>query len=472
MKKNKQGIVLINVLIFAAIAITVTTALVNWGALVLKTTRTLGVREQAFQIAEAGIEYYRWHLAHAPTDYKDGTGADGPYVHDFEDALGNVIGQFSLTITPPVSGSTLVKIVSKGTVTADAGVSRSIQAILAIPSLAKFAVVANDNMRFGSGTEVFGPIHVNGGVRFDGLAHNIVTSAQSTYDDPDDVSTQHKFAVYTTLSPADPNPPATIPNRPDVFVAGRQFPVQPFDFVGLTADLASLKSLAQSGGRYISASGASGYHIVLKTDDTFDLFKVNTIQAPPKKCDNQNNQNGWGTWSIGSEQFVANYPYPSNGIVFVEDDVWMSGQINGARLTIAAGQFPDNVTTRRSITVNNDILYSNYDGNDVLALIAQKNINAGLASENDLRIDAALIAQTGRVGRFYYENSCGTGYTRNSITLYGMIATNVRYGFAYTDGTGYETRNIIYDGNLLYGPPPSFPLTSNQYQTISWEEVK
>ncbi len=29
-------------------------------------------REMAFQIAEAGVNYYRWHLAHNKTDYKDG----------------------------------------------------------------------------------------------------------------------------------------------------------------------------------------------------------------------------------------------------------------------------------------------------------------------------------------------------------------------------------------------------------------
>jgi hypothetical protein len=103
-------------------------------------------------------------------------------------------------------------------------------------------------------------------------------------------------------------------------------------------------------------------------------------------------------------------------------------------------------------------------------------VTTGLFSDDNLRVDGALVAQNGRVGRFYYESDCKSGgtnyYDRNSITLYGMIATNDRYGFAYTDGTGYDTRNIIYDSNLLYGPPPSFPLTSSQYQTISWEEVK
>ena len=126
--------------------------------------------------------------------------------------------------------------------------------------------------------------------------------------------------------------------------------------------------------------------------------------------------------------------------------------------------------------MNNDLLYTNYDGSDVLGLIAQGNINVGMVSDNDLRIDAALIAQNGRVGRHYYRppgggsQRCSPYHTRQTITLWGMIATNQRYGFAYTDGTGYQTRNLNYDGSLLYAPPPSFPLTSDQYVTLSWEE--
>src|SRR3990167_6193021 len=123
-----RGIILVNVLIFAAIAVTVTTALVNWGALVLKTTRTLHLKEQAFQVAEAGVDYYRWHLAHAATDYQDGTGAPGPYVHEYRDATGAVIGTFTLTITPPPVGSTLVIVVSEGFVTANPSITRRIEA--------------------------------------------------------------------------------------------------------------------------------------------------------------------------------------------------------------------------------------------------------------------------------------------------------------------------------------------------------
>ena len=92
-------------------------------------------------------------------------------------------------------------------------------------------------------------------------------------------------------------------------------------------------------------------------------------------------------------------------------------------------------------------------------------------SENDLKIDAALIAQNDRVARFYYSGWNCAYKNRSVISLYGMIASYSRYGFAYTNGTGYATRNIIYDANLLYAPPPNFPLTSSQYQILSWQEV-
>ena len=478
MKKTsgQEGLLLIQVLVFGSIAILFLVGLVSWVGLSIRAGRITIQRELALQIAEAGIDYYRWHLAHAASDYQDGTGGAGPYTHNFSDKDGNAIGQFILEITPPPIGSTLVTITSTGKINANANLQRKIRTQLAIPSIAKFAVVANADMRFGEGTEVFGPIHSNGGIRFDGLAHNLVTSSQTSYNDPDfdDCNNNSSFGVHTCANPDDPSPPAAVPSRPDVFEAGRQFPVPAVDFTGLTADLAQLKSDAQSNGKYFAASGGMGYRIVLRTDDTFDLYRINSLLSPPGSC--SSSQSGWGTWSINtggsSQTFLANHPFPVNGIIFVEDHLWIQGQINTARLTIASARFPDNPSTRTNITVNNDLTYTNYDGRDVIGLIAQNNFNVGLKSEDDLRIDAALIAQNGRAGRHSYSSSCGSVYIRSTLTLYGMIGTNQRYGFAYTNGTGYTTRNINYDANLLYGPPPSFPKTSDQYTTVSWEELK
>lgn len=469
-QNNSSGQILMQAIIFGSLAALLITGFVQWGALQIKAGRAIVNREQALAIAEAGIEYYRWHLAHAAQDFQDGTGAAGPYIHQYYDTDGNNIGRFILTITAPQVGSTLVTILSEGRVNADPAVVRKIQVQMGIPSWAKYSVAANDFMRFGSGTDVYGEIHSNKGIRFDGLAHNIIASAAADFNDPDH-SGGNEFGVHTHVSPTDPLPPASVPSRPDVFLAGRNFPVPALDFAGLTADLSQLKTKAQAAGRYFANSGFQGYNLVLKTDDTFDLYRVTSKVSAPSGC-TISSQPGWGTWSIQSQVLLANYAFPANGIVFIEDHVWVEGQMNGARLTVVSARFPESPSTNTSITVNKDLRYTNLDGSDALGLIAQENFNIGLKSNDTLFIDAATVAKNGRVGRFYYRSQCGLGYIRNSVTLRGTIVTNNRYGFAYTDGTGYQTRNLIYDANLLYAPPPSFPLTSDQYSTLAWQEVR
>jgi type II secretory pathway pseudopilin PulG len=236
MKINrKQGMILIQVVMFAAIAAMVLSAIVTWAGAGIKNARYATAREQAFYIAEAGIEYYRWHLAHAQADFKDGTTTPGPYVHPYYNSDGDQIGAYSLAIVAPPAGSTLVTITSTGSVTSNAAISRVVEAKLAIPSLAKYAFVANTDMRFGEGTEMFGELQSNGGIRFDGIAHNLVSSALANYNDPDH-SGGNDYGVHTHVSPADPLPPTAVPNRPDVFEAGRRFPVPAVDFNGFTTN--------------------------------------------------------------------------------------------------------------------------------------------------------------------------------------------------------------------------------------------
>jgi type II secretory pathway pseudopilin PulG len=503
-KREEKGDILVVVLVFAAVAVTVLTGLANWGVAMLKGIRTVQTREQTFQIAEAGIDYYRWHLAQLPTDYKDGTNNSGPYYHKFYDKDGNLIGSYALSITPPPNGSTKVIITSTATTTANPTVKRIIQATMAIPSLAQYSVVADDYLRFGAGTAVYGPVTSNYGIRFDGTAYNIISSAQNTYTDPD--TGQTEWGVWTSVGSGDPQPPTAESARPDVFTAGRQFPVPAIDFPGLTVNLQQLQTAAQSGGKDWAPSGAQGYHMVMNPNGTYNMYKINSLQSVPSNCTNSNNQTQWGTWSIkvnnsgqittgsggSNSQTQVNgpngdhsWPNPGNGIIFVEDDLWIDGQINNARLTIAAGTFPDSPGNEPNITIGQDngnpstggnLLYTYFDGRDTIGLIAQGNINVGLLSEDVLTVDAALVAENGRIGRFYYGSNCtvnGTDYhVRSTINLNGMIATNNRYGFAYTDNTGYTNRNITYDSNLLYAPPPSFPLASSQYQMISWDQVQ
>jgi len=469
--RNQSGQLSLIVLVFGTVAIVILSGLIIWVDNRMRSTDRDIYKARAFDIAESGIEYYRWHLAHAHQDFQDGTGRAGPYVHDYFDKDGVKIGQFSLTIAPPAVGSTIVTITSTGTLTNNSGATKTIQAKFGISGFTKYAVVTNADASFGTGTEIFGPVHSNGGVHFDGLVHNLVTSAMADYNDPDH-SGKNEFGVHTHVLPVDPLPPSPAPNRPDVFMAGRKFPVPMIDFGNITAILSQIKTLAKSSGFYRDDSKAMGYDINLKTDQTFDLYKVTKLLKPPHGCESDKGERKWGSWSIDEETFLGNYPMPTNGLIFIEDNTWVRGQIKNSRVTIAAASFPYHPNTSPDITVNNNLLYTYYDGRDVIGLIAQDDFNVGMAADDNLRIDAAIISQNGRTGRFHYpKDKCDKYYQGNSITTYGMIASNEHYGFAFTDGTGYQNRVIIYDSNLLYNPPPSFPLTSDDYEEIYWSEI-
>jgi hypothetical protein len=469
-KRSHGGQISVELLFLSAIVVALITGFVSLAGSFLQLSLRAQNKLQAFSIAESGIEYYRWHLAHAPEDFTDGTGQAGPYIHNYYDKDGNEIGQFSLTITPPPPGSTIVTISSQGTVLADSSVKKIIQVKMGIPSFAKYAWVLNNDVDFGSTSQVYGVIDSNAGIHFDGIAHNLVESALTTYTDPD--TGLNEWAVYTDGPPVDPQPPTALASTTsNVFLAGRSLGVPAVDFAGITQDLATIKSQAQASGTYFASSTAFGYDLLLSTT-TYTIYKVTALVAAPNGCTNAAGQSGWGTWSIKTETPYATGTIPQNGNMFFEDNLWVRGQINGVRTTIASGRFPANASTYSSITVNSSTLYSNFNGSDTLALIAQNNINVGLQSDNNLTIDGALIAQNGLIGRYYYGSQCGSNAIRASLTTFGMMATNLRSGFAYTDGTGYQARTYNYDANLLYAPPPSFPLTTDQYSLISWTEVQ
>lgn len=466
----RNGQIAVELLFLSAVIVALITGFVSLAAALLQISVRSQNKLQAAAAAEAGIEYYRWHLAHAPSDYTDGTGASGPYVHGYYDKDGDQIGQFALTITAPPPGSTVVTIASAGTVFADTSVKKIIQVRMGIPSFAKYAWVLNDNVFFGSSAQVYGIINSNAGIHFNGIAHNLVESALTNYTDPD--NGLNEWAVYTDGPPADPRPPTALASgTSNIFLAGRTLGVPAVDFAGITQDLATIKSQAQASGTYFASSTVLGYDLLLATT-TFTVYKVTALTSPAHNCSNALNQSGWGTWSISTESVYATGTIPQNGNMFFEDNLWVRGQINGVRVTIASGRFPDNVATRSNITINNSLNYTTFNASDTIALISQNSINVGLLSDNVLTIDAALIAQNGWIGRYYYSSSCGASYVRSQLTTLGIMGTNLRSGFAYNPTSGYTSRTYNYDVNLLYSPPPSFPLTTDQYSLISWQEVQ
>lgn len=472
--KELKGSALVYILVIMTVVMILLTSIMGFVVSQLKYSMKQNDREQAFQIAEAGIHFYKWYLAHqldgrtagqVKTFWDGGTalGQTVPYVGNYEN------GQYTLTVTPPKTGETIVYIQSTGQTMKSPEMKRIIRVRMRRSSWSENAVLTNEAVRFGAGTEVFGRIHSNGGIRFDGLAHNLVTSSVSTYDDSDHNDHSDEFGVHTHVN-APPGSgvnanfrsaealPSSVAARTDVFEAGREFPIAPIDFNGVLSDLNLMKSQAiagTDGSRYFGNAN-QGQHIILN-GTTFSIRTVKSFNASTNEINSYD-----GAWSNGNA-------IPNNGIIFVENNVWLEGTVNGKRVTVVAANLIS--SSLKTVYLGKDLRYTDNDCLNMIGVIGQNDVEVYRGSNDVLRLDAALIAQNGRVGRANYT---GATATRDVITIFGSISSNHRYGFAWADTlgnhvSGYVHRNLYYDNNLLYCPPPYFP-TGTQYQMDLWEE--
>jgi Tfp pilus assembly protein PilX len=68
-KQYQKGVILVYLIIVIAVFSILMLPLLDIAGQKIKILRSSADREQALQIAEAGINYYQWHLAHFQNDY-------------------------------------------------------------------------------------------------------------------------------------------------------------------------------------------------------------------------------------------------------------------------------------------------------------------------------------------------------------------------------------------------------------------
>lgn len=459
MHKNTRGSITPALLVITGAFVTAIYGLLMVIALQLDFSHRQVASQQALSIAEAGINYYKWHLAHAPEDFMDGTGTVGPYIHTFADPQGGNAGSYSLTVTPPTDGSTIVTLTSTGWTDVYPSVKRTITATYGRPSYARFSFLTNASSWYGAGITVNGAVHSNTGIRMDGVNTSLVTSAVATY----------LCGSETGCSPAQ--------SRPGVWGSGPggaqglwQFPVPAIDFNSISFDFNQMKLSAQSDGLWLANSGASGYHLVFLSNGTVNISRVTSTNYYNGMLENGSCPRLYQR--ITNESFIGNYTLADTPIIFVEDALWVEGVVNG-KTTVAAVQFPISSTTT-NVWIRGNLYYNAYDNSDELGLIAQDDIYFARDIPNDFRVDGALMAQSGKIIRHGYVSGCGYSSTysvRNSLTINGaLISFNKSYwNWGSGPTSGFRTRTISYDSNLLYMPPPYFP-TSGEYEFISWAE--
>ncbi len=460
--RAKHGMYLPVILISSVVFIALATAIITLALSNVKMANLQNRTITSMSIAEAGINYYLWHLAHSNTDYCDGgpcpvangDGSYGPFAHDYKDQAGNVLGSYELFITPPSVGNstTTVKAIGKvkGTNT-----TRTILSTIGMPSFSKYTLLANNSeIWVGSGEKIDGTLFVNhSGVKNDGQIIKDVFSTETTY--------------YSKMFSQ------TLPgiNGTGIFGGAKSFPVPAIDFNQLNVDILNIRNKARDeneGDYYDSAGGGYvGYHIILNQNN-YEIRKV-------KKYDNQG-------LDITQEAAGVSYSYPDDyGVIFCEDNVWVEGTINGHKITIVAADPEANNNQQKRIIIPHSINYTNYDGSDKIGLITQTNITVSHNADNDLEIDAAMIAKNGYISicpdilKAPY-NTCSThpyGYLRNKIRVYGSMAHNTGLIWTIDWGgghlSGYKETETIMDPNNVLNPPPKFPLTG-AYAILSWRE--
>lgn len=473
--KNEKGGMLIMVLVITSLFIVISLGIIELGALRQKVLKKQISKTQSLHIAEAGVNYYRWHLAHDETDFYDGTGADpgppgepyGPYIYDYISPGGEVQGKFSLEITPPPTGSSIVGIKSTGWTLDNPKITRTINVRYGMKSLAHYSYLTNSDIWLDPSESVRGEMHSNGGIRMDGLNDSLITSARNTYV----CDSSHGCDFANCSAPCVWTTECTCPG---VWGSGLDFdlwdsPVPSIDFNAITVDVANLYTESVPPHGYQGYSGNDGYHIIFKNDGTYDLYEITDL----KPSLNQLNDD-WDAWKnieeeIDSENPLGNHPLPANGIIYIEDNVWVEGVVNG-RVTLVAARLPDNVNKRRSIIINNNLTYLNRDDTCILGLIAQKDIKIPAHAPSDITIDAIMLAQNGRV----FRNDYNPHFLKNSIEVYGGIISYKSWTWSWVDSggitiDGYATSTSIYDNNASFSPPPLFPSTG-EYEFMSWEE--
>lgn len=479
-QKNRGSITLL-VIVFAGIFLVVLTALSGYVLAQNRASDMARIKAEAFSVAEAALEYYRWHLAHFPADLQNGTGHTGPYAIPIPDPEGGAAGTATLTIAANTAcgQTTSIDLSSKGVAADDASVSQTILVRYARPSVAAYSYIVNDSVWAGADRIINGPYHSNGGIRMDGTANAPVTSSLSTW------SCTSSFGC---------SPSAT---KPGVFGAGTNqnlwdYPTPQVDFAGIAADFSSLKLTAQTSGIYLSryssgnsgsASYHKGYHLVFNANGTVTVTKAVSVTAPLPVIPLNSSDASSDYSLINNENSSTTYTLPTGcSLIFVEDNAWVEGVIS-AKVTLVVANVTNSGVAPDAFLKGN-ISYAANNGSDGLTLISEHNILIAPDSPQNMSLRGIFVAQSGAFGRNLYGTfdnhgnltGCDANYEpRGTLTILGSTISNLRTGTRWGGGcgatdAGYQTRIDSFDRTLANDPPPFTPVISTDYKFVDWHQ--
>jgi hypothetical protein len=480
LRNAHSGSIVMLVMVFMAVFAFLTGSIAGYVLQQGKYGRALFGREQAVYVAEAGIEYYRWFLAHNPNILISGAGLVSPYTYQVNDPEGGNLGSAVVTATPNLQCGAVqwIDLASTGTSNVGPMFPRTLLARYMRPSVAEYSYLLNSNVWAGDDRQISGPYHSNGGIRMDGTNNSDVTSAVSTW------TCDSSYGC----SPSQ--------NKPGIFGVGTgsslwKYPIATVNFAGIASDFPALKTKAetyglmlnptsvklagvQQGGTFSSVGGSDqrGFHLIFNSNGTVSVYRVTaTKYAWGVHIDNLNEwQKDYHT--IKSQTLVGTYAVPSGcSLIYSQAKTWIDGTVASKVMVIAA----DEGSFSPDIILNGNINYTAIDGSVGFTAVAEHSVLIPLVVPDVMSVRGVFVAQGGYFGRNLYDCGDSPYDIRTSLTINGSIVSNLRtgtkWGYGYCSGvSGFLTRTDNYDRLLAFSPPPFTPAASVDYKLQLWRE--
>jgi hypothetical protein len=471
---SERGQLLVLVLVFGSIFIVLITGLISS---MIGQSQAVAVQvelQKASEIAEAGLNQYKWLLAVSPAT----TSIDG-VTQVYEDPELGPVGEYTIDITSQMYCGEVssIDVTSRANTLAKPNVVAELSATFRQPSVADYSFIYNNTMWYGSTRVITGPVHGNGGIRMQGIHNSTVASAIASFT-CDNLTGCSPPTVVGGVYGGHPNP------TPSLF----EYPVANIDYSGITGNLNEMRAQAINAGIWYgpASPGSEGYQVVFQGDGTFDLYEVTSTVGYPA----YSSYEGWHTERnvINGRSFVSNHAIdPLCPVLYFEDDVWLLGDITG-KVSLAAAD--PNTSVPVNIVIDGSVDYVPGTNAGLLA-IARTDVDLGMDVPDNMIANGIYVAQNGRFGRNQYcFNDCAWWVSgdqglpssldpynlRTSLTRLGTVVSNLRGGSAWQNGastaSGFESRVTSYDSDQVESPPPFTPVTNEAYEIYNWQQVR
>lgn len=403
---SDDGIAAVTVVATGSILFILATMLITLAVYNSDQTKHQEARLKALHMADAGLNAYLYQLRFQGRTYA----ATNPTMgwQNLDD------GSWYVAATPSTSTSD-VQLRATGIIPGEPA-TRTVVANVTFPTFAQFMFLSDADINIGADAVIGGRVRSNKNIDNQGIVKGLleVTGNLTGKTGPGNLQGTGGPAAHPGYSTGVPT----------------------IDFNQVSADMTTMRTLAQSAGTYFGplSSPYLGYRVTFN-GSTATIERVKAVS-------------GTGVLTVDTP---VTRSIPGNGQFYFDDDIWVRGTYTGSA-TIGSNSniyIPENLGPTGGLT-------STY----TMGLVAQNNVivPSWYASvPQNMTVTAAMLAQTGTI-----YGDLQNGITKQKITITGSMSYRTYGYFAQYNGNtvtaGFQAREYDYDDRLTRFTPPNYPM--------------